>query len=234
MGLLLQISESKLLVTAKHVAEETLHTQNAGCTGDNNHVVALDGKWLLSNDSPDIAIHQISPRAAESLCEKNFVRILDLQTEMESPAERHSILGCPQVWSKGARLPSRGKLEEIQLISSRYHGTTSALADFDPAIHFLLYGDEKKLFGEDGQSWEFTNENGFPVDFPLDLKGISGTPVWSFSGFDGGLSPRVTGIQMRVYPQPPLIKVTKAQFLIFFIRDRLPELRPAIDLVRKN
>lgn len=70
---------------------------------------------------------------------------------------------------------------------------------------------------------------GFNLNFPSDLSGISGSPVWA-QGTNG--QPILSGIQTAVYPQAKLIKVTKADFLYRFIGGQFPELRPAIRLAR--
>ena len=226
-GLLLQIADCKFIVTAKHVADVARENKNIGCTGDNSRGVSLDGSWRTSHKVADIAAHQISENRLKELTSKKFAR---LPATSQRP-NRYSILGFPQVWSKGALVPEqRGQFGELGLIAPEYKGSTSGLGNFDSSVHLLLEAHPNGL-SFNGEPWQFKNENGFVLDFPRDLKGVSGSPVWTFSGEEGG-TPELVGIQTGVYPEHKAIKVTRADILVAFLAEVCPELQPAINLNR--
>lgn len=231
MGLLLEIADSKFVVTARHVAEESRATGNAGCTNATNGCVSLDGVWKLSHEVPDLAVHKLSQKAIEALAGKKFARIANPLKYKEVHTKRHAILGCPQVWSKGAVVPAKGQFGEVQLDAPESN-IQEGLENFDPSIHFVLQGDPSGLNDENGNPWRFTTESGFALNFPADLKGISGSPVWLSPQISTSNETQLTGIQTSVYGGKSLIKVTKASFLYHFIGELFPELRPAIQLWR--
>lgn len=228
MGLLLEIAGLRFVVTARHVAEQMRESNSGGCTGDGHRGVNLDGAWKLSHPTPDIAVNQISSASQELLRSKRYVRVIDFISPKASAPPRYTIMGCPQVWSKGATAPALGQMGEITLVTPAYTGETSGVDDYDPKIHLLLEADPAGLT-INAEPWTFTTESGHPLEFPRDLRGISGAPVWTFDDPSGG-SPRVVGIQTGVYHEQGLIKVTKISYICHFLRERFPELREALDL----
>jgi hypothetical protein len=120
--------------------------------------------------------------------------------------------------------------------TERITRTEIASHEHSAVTHLLLDAQAQQLTWGDGSRAEFTDREGTSADFPRDLKGISGCPVWRTVDLNvpiddwHRLTPRVVGVQTGVYQQSQVIRVTRWAAVTTLIHAAFPELRPAIDL----
>jgi hypothetical protein len=113
-----------------------------------------------------------------------------------------TLFGHPGIWSS----PSRDEGETLQVKGLEYTTYTfernvEELLDYNPEYHLLLDAQAQQITWSDGSRAEFREREGTSADFPRDLKGISGGPVWRTGDLNvpiddwHRLPPRVVGVQ---------------------------------------
>jgi hypothetical protein len=242
-GSLFQIADRPFVVTAAHVV--TLAHQDdrtIGISGDSGSCISVHGNWISSASSSgedpfDIAVYSLPETAVQSLNQARFLRMADVGFGEQPTTAVFTLFGHPGIWSSS----SRGEEETLQFkgleyTTYTYERNVEELLDCNPEYHLLLDAQAQQLTWGDGSRAEFTDREGTSADFPRDLKGISGCPVWRTVDLNvpiddwHRLTPRVVGVQTGVYQQSQVIRVTRWAAVTTLIHAAFPELRPAIDL----
>jgi hypothetical protein len=242
-GSLFQIADQHFVVTAAHViklAHE--HDKTIGISGDSNSLISVHGNWISSTsdseDDPfDVAIYLLPDNTIQRLSQFRFFRLADVNFSEQSKTTIFTVFGHPEIWS----LPSHNEKEKVQLKGLEYTACTyersnEALIGYDHRYHLLLDAEAKQVTWTDGSVAEFRRKDGTDATFPLDLKGMSGGPVWTIGDLDippqswPRVAPSLVGVQTGVYQPSQVIRVTRWVAVTTLIYAAFPELRSVLDL----
>ncbi len=221
-GSLFQVADQHFVVTAAHVirvAHE--YDRTIGISGDSNSLISVHGNWISSastagEDPFDVAVYPLPEAAVHRLSQSRFMRMSDVSFGEQSRTAVFTVFGHPAIWS----LPSRADNERVELkgleyTACTYDGSIDDLQGFDAKYHLLLDADAEQITWTDGTTAEFMHRDGTAAKFPLDLKGISGGPVWKIGDLTAPidewqqLSSSLAGVQTGVYQPSQVIRVTR-------------------------
>jgi hypothetical protein len=243
-GVLFQIAEAFFLVTAAHVFRNAhLNGLTIGITSDNNRFLVLSGEWYSISlesfeafeDSVDIAVYRFSQSELAKLNESDFLRMSNVGNPRSNGI--YTVVGFPGVLAgvvDGA--PDTLLNRALALTIPAHDGPLPALHNFNPKYSIVLDANSAFSTSKEGDQALMSNLSANAQDTLKDLKGMSGGPVWiiATSGTNPASwkrdFPKLIGVQIGIFPESDLLRVTKWECVIKFIRLGWPELSSAIDI----
>ena len=242
-GVLFQVADVCFVITAAHAIRDAYKasvTIGMECDGNSFFVFHRDFSLLDVasfkdfDDTIDIALYQLSDGEIDRLTSKRFLRQSDVGNVSDNGI--CTVFGYPGVLTnsptEGDRLEPRG----LTLTVPVYTGSTASLLTFDLRYSFLLDPNWRSS-GVDGQDLQMSDLSARALNTSRDYKGMSGGPVWMIA--TSGTNPiswhrdlpKLVGLQIGVYPESGLLRVTRWSTVLGFIKMVHPELAPSIDLV---
>jgi len=246
-GTLLAVADLRFVLTAAHVVRESArHELTLGISGgQNGHFTAAGGNWILSaasspdpaDDKYDIALYQLNDYQISRLAGIEFVRIADASYVSDLSNGYFVVTGFPGMWSTvldGAEVTMKSKL--LQYGTYAFSGSTSALAGYDAAHHFLLEATPSEVLDHTGKPTTFRTRTGFTAQMPADLRGISGCSVWMIGDLTTPVATwaknasRIVGIETGVFPSRGAIKASRWNAVTTLLYNAFPTLRSTIEI----
>lgn len=245
-GTLLRIADQSFIVTAAHVIKEAHRYDNSLCiTEPTGSFIQVSGNWICSakgqygtsEDLFDIAVLQLDQTVVEKLTEKSFLRLYDVSFIEDLSSGVFCLFGYPTVWSQpSTNADTKLSLKPFQYATYAFDGSTDTLPEYQERFHLLLSAKLSGITDINGKPMNFRNREGFPVEFPRDLCGISGCSVWKICDTNRNPEewdkerPKIVALQTGVYHQPQIIKGTRWVAITTLLHEAFPELRPAMSL----
>jgi hypothetical protein len=235
-GLLLKIADVAFLVSAAHVFAGTVKDQRRMLIGlgPNVRLGNLGGLMVemsRDRDAVDIAFARLSEATASEISKhKEFLRLDQVDLDHAPPFPGwYCVLGFPREHTAIIAADQLVKLEPYCLHTSLYEGDLRDEA-------FTIGTSIALSFAPLGLS----DANGESVRVPM-MGGISGCGIWCVATSSDSIkndtwSPdmiRLAGIEHGVVGKR-IIKGTMAFHLLIAIKQRYPELKPAIMLARSS
>lgn len=246
-GTLLAVADLRFVLTAAHVVREaSRHKLTLGISGGQSGCfIAAGGKWIMStasssdsaDDTYDVALYQLNEDQINRLAGVEYVRVADASFTSDLTNGFFIVTGFPGMWSTvldGDEDTMKSKL--LQYGTYAFSGSTSALAGYDPAHHFLLEASPSGLLDHTGEPTSFRTRTGFAAQMPTDLRGISGCSVWMIGNLATPVGTwekhagRIVGIETGVFSARGAIKATRWNAVTTLMYKAFPNLRPALEI----
>ena len=241
-GTLFAMGQERFVVTAGHVVRQaSKHEARLYCSVPNGTYFPLVRTWTcstsgagrLAHDPFDIAVYHLNEEDYQRLGTAHYVRTTDLTFNFDDEFAVYSLFGFPSVWSQPES--TNLTLKRLEFTGYGYDGNLATLELFRSDYHLAIRARLDETKDEFAQDVRFTTLAGIPVDFPVDLGGISGCPVWRIGDRRMPVSnwssiiPKLVAVETGAYPKG-VIKATRWVAVTTLLRAAFPQLRPAFDL----
>lgn len=236
-GTLLRIGSYYFLMTAAHVADESLNYGRALCIrrpSDRMEFLCVGRGmmcWTTSGAVPDrfdIAAIELTPQFIEVLeARHTFLSLMDIDPtdQLSGQPSAYVISGYPTELSGPG--PLVFTTNGLLFGGIRFVGDPATLEDFSPDTHVAVAWDDTGM----------TDGDGMVRQLP-EAAGLSGGGLWRTleRGEDPATlqatSARLVGIVRRWEREPAVIIGTQIEFMIAHLAVSLPSLRPIIRIYR--
>jgi hypothetical protein len=238
-GTLLKIADTRLLVTAAHVAHVAAKKKvGLFVPGVKTKFVSLKGRVISAPQSKvDVSILELHKDAVARLEGKRFLTLADLYTNAGPPSQGwYYIHGYPSSYAPADVLAPGAQVVALSYGSVLYEGPTDTFdsESYDQNMHILFQMYKDRNYSFDG------NEEPVPK-----IHGVSGCSIWHVADFDvdrdrwmpdmAKVVAVETGFFSRRYPsaQGDLLDVMAVKgvrwwVLMHMLWKQFPELKPAI------
>jgi hypothetical protein len=238
-GTLLALGDAYFVLSAGHVLREAKDRDaTVGIGASNCPFVAATRPWILSggvqdSDEHDIALYRLTSEEAGRLEGAQFVRIGDVNFDVDLSGSFFVISGFPSMWSQepsSANVSMSSKL--LVYGTTLYEKEAVAFENFDSERHFLLAAPREEMYDDAGDLKSFRTRFGHPADFPDGLRGISGCAVWRLGPTgvtpDKWGEPGLVGVENAIYNKRQAIRATRWNSVTTLLHAAFPDVRPVL------
>jgi hypothetical protein len=231
-GTLLEVADRSFIVSASHVFDRAREQERilllADCA-DGGSLVPLDGVARTAPKS-DVAFIELQPTLAKRL-KWRFLRFDSVAQQVNHSAGLFFVYGYPARLADPALPDGSCFYEPLRLFTVPFSGDAAMVANYVPAVHFLLECHWYRVWGEHGRA-RLPRDNKSRID----LGGISGCSLWAISSdpdtdtFEPAKA-KIAGIITAFNHPHNLIKGTQWGVVRRLMADAFPDLSGAIRLV---
>lgn len=219
-GTLLRIRQKHFVITAKHVLEGN---QNQLLIATKLKRSVPHGGGIIDSNF-DIGIIEILSTYLEDFRENTFIELSDTLTDEIPTSSILTFIGYPSVWvDQDASI-----LKPLQYTGYRYENRVPGYKD-DYYIFISALPNEST--GEPGDPISYRGLDGTMLNFPEDLRGVSGCGVWMIGDRLTEPqtwklnTPKLVGVETGVFNDPKSINVLRWIIVTTLIHSAYPDLR---------
>lgn len=217
-GVLFRIEQKSFVLTAAHVVKNIQGTIYI-VTKTGEHVSFVNGGY---SERFDLAICEIPDHSIEKFRQNAFPSFAMAKWNALPEKAVFTFIGYPSIWAD----QDNAVLKPFQYTSYRYN---DKVAGYKDELHLFMSAIPNELSDDGGNRAIFRSIDGMVLNFPSDLRGVSGSGVWIVGDLDipidlwSTIPPKLVGIESGAIDNPKVINIVKWIAVNTMICEAYPE-----------